>query len=166
VIKSKIVLPPWTERAGGKAGWRSWVESEVKRCRARAKKWAKKRGRTGSDLGSSSEWREAIIRALIACGGSGQYSHLPLSLATPGKNTDWNWPSLDHVEAINIPCVAVETRLVNDMKSIMSVPEFREMVAHIAAVQGVALQPLPDGWRCSRSFAIPEPVDEPPLPNT
>ena len=165
MIKSKIVLPTWTKSAGGEARWRSWVESQVKRCRARAKKWAKKRGGAGSDLGRPSEWREAIIRALIVCDGSGQYSHLPLSLATPGKNTDWNWPSLDHVEATNIPSVAVETRLVNDMKSIMSCTEFRDMVAHIAAVHGVAPQPLPNGWRCSRSFAIPEPVDEPPLPN-
>ncbi len=166
MIKPKVALPPWTKSAGGENRWRSWVESQVTRCRARAKKWLKKRGLPALDLGRASEWRDAIIQALHACGGLGLYSHLSLSLAAPGKNTDWNWPSLDHVEAPNVPSVAVETRLVNDMKGIMSTREFREMVSHIAAVNALPPQILSDGWRCSRSFAIPEPVDEPPLSNT
>lgn len=166
VIKRKRVLPSWTKSAGGDALWQSWVKKQVTRCCARAKMWVKKHGRNSSDLGRASQWREAIIQALHDCGGSGQYSRLPLSLAAPGKNTDWNWPSLDHVEAPNVLSVAVETRLVNDMKGIMSASEFLEMVSHIAAVNAVPPQALPDGWRCSRSFAIPEPVDEPPLSNT
>lgn len=163
--RPKFVPPEWTDLAGGRDRWSAWVEGQVQRCCQRAKNWAKKRGRSRTELPGAAEWRAAIVQALVTCGGRGWYSGLPLSLAPPGRNTDWDWPSLDHVDAPNIPTVALETRLVNDMKSIMSNAEFSAMAAHIAHIHGIALQPLPQGWQCVRSFAIEEPIDEPPLPD-
>ncbi len=57
----------------------------------------------------------------------------------------------------------LETRLVNDMKSIMSDEEFRTLIGHLAVVLNVKLEER-ENWQCHRSFAIEEPPEvEPPL---
>ena len=58
----------------------------------------------------------------------------------------------------------LETRLVNDMKTIMSDEEFRTLIGHLAAVLKVKVKEQ-ETWQCRRSFAIEEPPEtEPPLP--
>jgi hypothetical protein len=86
-----------------------------------------------------------------------------LERSPPLKETDWNWPSIDHLKDAGTAEVAIETRLVNDMKTIMSEKEFGEMVAHLAQALKVTAQRLPPDWRCERSFAVKQKVDEPPI---
>lgn len=85
-------------------------------------------------------------------------------MAAPRKGTDWNWPSIDHVETPAVASVVLETRLVNDMKTIMSEQEFREMIGHLASVLSVQATNLRQDWNCKRSFAIEQPDEEPALP--
>jgi hypothetical protein len=160
--KSKVKLPDWVCEAGGDERWKAWVERQVRRCGARAKKWARARGWLNAPKPSTGQWRRAIVEAIWASQGRGAYSQFPLSMAPPHINTDWNWPSVDHVDASNIANVAIETRLVNDVKGIMSEPELRSLVAHLAAALDVTPE-LQAHWSCRRSFAQPEQVLEPPL---
>lgn len=155
-------MPEWVVQAGGSERWEVWIESQVKRCATRAKKWARARGTPNEPRPATAQWRQAIVDAISASGGRAAYSQFPLSLAAPRLNTDWNWPSVDHVEAPNVARVALETRLVNDVKGIMSEPEFKSLVAHLASVMGVTPEHQPN-WACRRSFAQPEQVLEPPL---
>jgi hypothetical protein len=85
-------------------------------------------------------------------------------MAHPRQNTDWNWPSVDHLKAPNVAEVAIETRLVNDVKGIMTEEEFRGLVSHLAFVMKGTPTPSENlNWQCGRSFAAPEPAGEPPL---
>jgi len=114
---------------------------------------------------TQAQWREAIFDALRVSEGRGSYSRLPLSLAFPRKSTDWNWPSVDHVAGPGVARVVLETRLVNDMKTIMSDEEFLSIIGHLAAVLKVRVKEVEDSWNCRRSYAIDEPPEaEPPLP--
>jgi hypothetical protein len=160
--RSEVRLPEWVVEAGGSETWVLWVEGQVKRCVTRAKKWARARGRPNEPRPATSDWRKAIVDAIWASGGRAAYSQFPLSMAATRRNTAWNWPSIDHVEAPNVARVALETRLVNDVKGIMSEPEFKSLVAHLASVMGVTPKHQPN-WACCRSFAQPEQVLEPPL---
>ena len=157
-------LPEWTGAAGGRKAWQRWLDRKVGICVLRAVGWAVKRGRSVDDLPSRSEWREAILEAMKNCQGRGYYSGLQLSLAPPRKSTDWNWPSVDHLSDPGAAQVVLETRLVNDMKTIMSDEEFRTIVGHLAFVMAVPVVQLPENWSCRRSFAVEEQPDEPPLP--
>ena len=157
-------LPAWTEQAGGRSAWKKWLEGKVNSCLRRANKWAEKHGISADDLPTPAEWRAAILSAMEASGGAGHYSQLDLSLASPRKSTDWNWPSVEHLEDPGTASVALETRLVNDMKTIMSEAEFRDMVGHLAAGFSISPAGLPVGWKCRRSFASEQPDEEPPLP--
>ena len=157
-------LPAWTESAGGRRAWKKWVEGKVNSCLRRANKWAEKRGISADDLPTPAQWRVAINAAVEQCLGFGHYSKLELSLAAPRTCTDWNWPSIEHLEGPGVAAVAIETRLVNDMKTIMSEPEFRAMIGHLSAVLSITAGSLPTGWGCHRSFAAEQPDEEPPLP--
>lgn len=159
------MLPAWTESAGGRDAWKKWLEARVTRCGRRAAIWASKRRKSIDQLPTPAEWRRAIVDALRSSAGRAYYSRFPLSLTTPLKSTDWNWPSVDHVSGPDVAKVVLETRLVNDMKTIMSEEEFRQIVGHLAAVLDVSAKELGSNWQCQRSFAIEEPPDaEPPLP--
>jgi len=85
-------------------------------------------------------------------------------MAPPRQNTDWSWPSVDHLKAPNIAEVTIETRLVNDVKGIMTEEEFKELISHLAFVMKITPQENVN-WQCGRSFAAPEPPREPPLPS-
>jgi hypothetical protein len=154
-------LPEWTEEAGGRTAWEKWVDDKVDSCEKRAKKWAAKRNKLGP-LPTRGEWRAAIRSAIKESGGVGRYSRLNLSLEDR-KNTDWNWPSVEHLAGSGTANLGLETRLVNDMKTIMSEAEFIAMVGHLALTFGISAARLSSDWRCSRSFAVEQPDDEPPL---
>jgi hypothetical protein len=159
----KIELPDWTEAAGGRDRWHAWVEGQVRRCRARAAEWVRDHGRSLLLRPGAGEWRQAILAALKKSEGCGAFSRFALSMAPPRKSTDWNWPSVDHLKAPNVAEVAIETRLVNDVKGIMTEEEFRSLIGHLAVAMNVIPRENLD-WRCGRSFAAPEPPSEPPLP--
>lgn len=156
-------LPLWIEGAGGVGPWQSWLTRRVRSCRKRAKDWAQKQRNAPRELPTANEWREAIVEALHSSEGRSQYSRFPLSVAPPRKDTDWNWPSVDHRGSPASTNVVIETRLVNDMKTIMSETEFLELVGHLAAVHRVEVR-TQEGWTCRRSFALEQAPDEPPLP--
>jgi hypothetical protein len=84
-------------------------------------------------------------------------------MAHPRQHTDWNWPSVDHLKAPDVPEVVIETRLVNDVKSIMTEEELSGLIGHLAFVMNLTPRENPT-WQCARSFAAPEPPSEPPLP--
>ncbi len=164
MAKSGDNLPAWVDQAGGRPAWKKWLEVRVNSCLLRANKWADKRGSSADDLPTRSEWRVAILSAMEQSAGIGHYSKLGLSLTPPRKNTDWDWPSIEHLEGPGEATVALETRLVNDMKSIMSETEFRAMIGHLSIALSIPAGNLPDGWSCRRSFAVEQPDEEPPLP--
>lgn len=163
-MKTEIKLPDWTEEAGGRTAWKEWLNRRVMTCVRRAADWAAKRGRIVDNLPTPPQWRESIVSAMAVSQGLGYYSKLPLTLAPPLKSTHWNWPSVDHVCGPGVAEVVLETRLVNDMKTIMSKDEFLAVIGHIAAVHAVTAATLPKDWTCRRSFAVEEQLDEPPLP--
>jgi hypothetical protein len=70
---------------------------------------------------------------------------------------------VDHVVDPATPFVVIETRVVNDMKTILDEAEFRNMIGHLAHVLGAPAKRLPDGWCCKRSYGVPQRPDEPPL---
>ena len=161
---TNVDLPEWTESAGGRECWRTWIEAQVKRCCRRAAKWVKARGDLSEPRPTTAEWRQAIVAAVHRSRGRGAYSDFPLSMASPRQNTDWNWPSVDHLRTPNVAEVAIETRLVNDVKGIMTEEEFCNLIAHLAFVMKLAPHEN-SGWQCGRSFTGPEPLSEPPLPD-
>lgn len=157
-------LPAWTESAGGRGAWKRWLDAKVNSCVRRASRWAEKRGLLAEDLPTPAEWRSAILRAMEESQGSAHYSRLMLSLEPPRKATHWNWPSVDHIQSPGVAKIVLETRLVNDMKTIMSEQEFRDMISHLAFVLATQPTSLEDGWKCERSFAVEQSDDEPVLP--
>jgi len=158
-----IELPQWTHAQGGTSKWQDWIRAKTKSCMTRAVKWSAKQAKPVA-LPTRAEWMNAIIAAVENSGGRGCYSRLPLSLAPPRKPTDWNWPSVDHSKDPGTAELVLETRLVNDMKTIMTPGEFQEVVGHLAAVLKIAVKTLPASWKCDRSFAGLQEPDEPALP--
>jgi len=162
VPAASAVLPPWleAEQAGGRTRWEKWIKNKVASCMKRARKWK----RSDGSLPSASEWRQAIRSALWESNGYAHYSRLPLSLSpSTAVSTDWNYPSVDHCISPGIAEVVIETRLVNDMKTIMSPQEFLEVIGHLAATPQVEVKTLPPDWHCDRSFARPQKFHEPAL---
>lgn len=116
---AKYEMPAWTEKAGGKKKWRKWLDGQASRCFKRARKW--------SGASTREQWRRAIHRALRENrGGTGHYSGFPLSLDLTPPWTHALWPSVDHVKDPGTVKVVLETRLVNDMKTILDEGEFRK----------------------------------------
>ena len=74
------------------------------------------------------------------------------------------WPSVDHVEDPSVPNLVFETRLVNDMKTILTQEEFRKVIGHLAHVLSVQVGALADNWVCDRSYGVKQGTGEPPLP--
>ncbi len=155
-------FPEWVDTAGGPDKWDKWVKGKVASCDSRAKKWAKQPGNCDERLPRRVDWRDAIRKALNSSDGYGYYSKLPLSLCDV-ECTAWNYPSVDHVNGPGVANVVLETRLINDMKTIMDEEEFFAMVGHLAAVHEIKIDKMPD-WKCRRSFAVKQKTDEPALP--
>jgi hypothetical protein len=129
--------------------------------------WARKH--PGARAPRLAVWTDAIWSASGRCDGRAYYSCWPLSLDVSRAGLDerpWEnarWPSVDHLVDPITPNVVIETRLVNDMKTILGEGEFREVVGHLAHVLGVPSKRLSDEWCCTRSFGVPQRPDEPPL---
>lgn len=104
-------------------------------------------------------WQRASVRAT---GDpykelTGYYSGLPLDPTLP--HTDAMYPSHDHLAGREDHSKAVlETRLVNDMKSILTEDEFWGMIEHLYAVGlekkkvSNKLQKLKKGWKPAGDF--------------
>jgi hypothetical protein len=155
-------LPDWIEEAGGLPAWRKWLTGKFRSCRKRASDWALRQRNPTIELPTAKEWRESIVTALHSSRGLGYYSQFPLTLR-PQRETDWNWPSVDHQGSPASTSLVIETRLINDMKTIMSETEFLELIGHLASVHQVEVRARPS-WSCQRSFAREQSPDEPPLP--
>ncbi len=161
-VVSPDILPAWTKVAGGERKWREWAKRQAARCHRRAKTWVAKRGGSGT-VSTRVKWREAIMDAIRNSDGRGHFSRLPLSLEG-AKPTDPQWPSIEHLVDPADLDVALEQRLFNDMKSILSIEEFRSAIGHLVSVLAVQPKKLPDQWRPARSFGTAEKSEEPPLP--
>ena len=109
-------LPDWMSPAGGRKKWADWIERQAARCRKRARDWYASRKQTAT-VATKAEWRLAILNAAEACGGRGHFSQLPLSLELPA--TDARYPSLEHLRGPADCTIAIELRVVNDMKTIL-----------------------------------------------
>jgi hypothetical protein len=157
-------LPSWVEGSGGRQRWNKWVNSQVKRCDGRAKKWLKKR-RSRRQKPSRKDWRMAILLAIATCDGRGHYSKLPLTLNHSDGPTHSMWPSVEHLKDPATAEVALETRLVNDMATIMNEAEFVKMLAHLSVVMNIRPNLLTDDWHPMRSFSAKQDEEEPPLPS-
>jgi hypothetical protein len=159
----KTKLPAWTDGTGGGSDlWEAWIDRQRDRCHRRAKKWATA-NQPNRLLPSRKDWKQEILSAVEKSNGCGHYSRWPLRLG--GPTSDWSYPSVDHCVDPGTAEVVIETRLVNDMKTIMSPKEFREMIGHLAATLKIEAHEL-SAWRCSRSFAGPQKVEEPALPSS
>lgn len=142
-------LPNWI-RAEDQAKWAKWVKIRAASCRRREKKCGEKTGNGRATRGNV-RWTEKILEALHHCEGFAAYSHLKLDISQP--HTSPFYPSIDHVEGIGSAKVKVETRLVNDMKTILDETEFKQVIGHLASALGAKAVRLKDGWKPKRTFA-------------
>jgi len=156
----KVRLPSWAEAQGGRDRWTKWVKARAASCHRRARKWKKKTNQSLT-LPRKSEWTDAIVSALNACTGVAAYSGWELDVTLPA--TSPLYPSVDHVAGLGTAQAAIETRLVNDMKTILDAAEFKKVIGHLAIALGVQGTLLPDGWTPKRTFCGRQTLDEPPL---
>jgi len=155
--------PNWVRKQDAESQWREWIETKVSNCDRRAKAWARDRGNT--PVPTRNQWAKAIWKSLLDSKGFGYYSKFPLSLLEK-ENTHWSWPSVDHVSSLDETKVVIEVRLVNDMKTIMTQQEFRDMIGHLACTGKIKIKKVKNNWSCKRSFKGSEkPTQEPPLPS-
>jgi hypothetical protein len=158
-------LPPWTIGAGGTDRWKRWIVKKAGACFRRAKKLAEKRG-ISRRLPTKAEWRHAIVIAVQQSDGRGHFSRLPLSLDTCRNEKHACWPSIEHLDGTFSTNVAIELRIFNDVKTILTIAELRRVVGHLAVTMNAPLVRLDDNWECDRSYAVEQPSDEPPLPRS
>jgi hypothetical protein len=123
---SEITIPSWT-KPEEKQLWLTWIENWVKGCSNKA------------GVGTCGVWRKAVVGALEKSNGRFHYSGLkiPPLRSIPHGSDDPLWPSIDHVEGRRDMNLAVETRIVNDMKSLLSESEFKTVIGHLAASMNV-----------------------------
>jgi|GEM_PF-5408272 len=146
----KYSMPDWVHGNGGEEAWRKWLDNRAKGCHRRAKKFIKKYG--GQYSLTASDWKVEIHKALQSTDGIGIYSQLPLSL-NDKKETHPMWPSVDHLSDDLTPKVAIDTRVINDMKTILSEQEFKDIVSHLFTKMKLEVKALEDTWRPKRDYA-------------
>jgi hypothetical protein len=95
-----------------------WLNNRVNGCYKRA-----------LNRKSQAEWRRAIKKAIAASDGVCPYTGVTLDFGLPSY--DPFYPSLDHKKGLDSTDLGITTRIVNDMKSIMSEGEFLKMVTRI-----------------------------------
>lgn len=143
-------MPDWVQNNGGEKAWQKWLKNRANSCHQRAKKFVKKHG--GQYSLTASDWKEEIHKALLSCNGVGCYSKLPLSL-NDKQETHPMWPSVDHLRDDLTPKVAIDTRVINDMKTILSEQEFKDIVSHLFIKMELEAKALTDNWRPGRDYA-------------
>lgn len=109
---------------------RRWITNRVRSCCRRSSRDIPRK-----------EWREAITKAVEDSDGLCPYTGVPLDFDLP--HTDAFYPSLDHVDGPDSLDLVVTTRLVNDMKNIMSEGEFLRLVEHIYRYRVIGEIPPP-----------------------
>lgn len=153
--------PEWMRNSGGSHRWSEWATAQARRCRTRALKSARRRKSPAKPPGLA-EFRRAILGAMSRSNGRAYFSHFPLSLAVSSGHPCH--PSVEHLDGVESTNVVLETRMVNDMKSIMDEKEFIDLIGHMSSELKIAARKLDDSWRPARDFAGPAEIDEPPLP--
>ena len=148
VKKSEVYeqLPDWVDKCGGRDRWTTWVNYRASSFSARAKK-------LGGDPSENSVpvWRDAVMTALHQNESNRyHYSHFPAALHEDKGHP--MYPSLDHVNGPLYKALVLESRLVNDMKTIMSETEFSTMVGHLATTMKPDLCRQSDDWRCKGTY--------------
>ncbi len=167
-VRLGLVLMTW-DRAMNKQevdSWTIWVKNRASGCVKREKAWLKKNGRSPSQAIEPGMWRERIIKALAKQrDGRGYFSRLPLKLSRLRPPTDALYPSVDHLDGPSKHRIVIETRLFNDMKTILSERQFWSAIRHLAEVSTEFIpKKLNDNWKPHRDFAGPEKERiEPPL---
>ena len=151
--KDGYELPSWVGKSGGEAAWRKWIEARASSCQSRGRKWIAKRG-LKKRVPTKEEWRWAIVEAIKKSEGLFHYSKWPMSLKIQGLRDSSSpmWPSLDHAKDPATINVVIESRLVNDMKNILTENEFREIVGHLAVTMEAKKKRISDLPKLSRSY--------------
>ncbi len=140
-------LPAWTKDAGGTKKWAIWIKKKAEICAVRARKCSNKKKSI-----PIKKWREEILKTIKKMkSNNAAYSGFPLDLSKKSNNP--MYPSLEHINGPLKANVVIETRLVNDMKTILNEKEFYELIAHITKVKKLNPKKLPDKWRCIRDYA-------------
>ncbi|MHA1670881.1 MAG: hypothetical protein ACTSV5_09915 [Promethearchaeota archaeon] len=122
-------LPKWLKKQN-EGKWIKWVNTKTVSCRNREVKYLKKKKDNIKIPHSSSEWREAVLKALNNCkDGKAIYSKYKLDINLDSSNP--YYPSIEHIERIDKLNLGVEIRIVNDMKSILSEDEFFEFIIRL-----------------------------------
>ena len=122
--------------------------------------------------GKGARKKKALARCLIGKEVRGYLSDLPLN---PNSSpTDSMYPSIEHLSGpTDQQDIVVEARIINDMKSHLSEPEFWSVVEHLFAVgvsKGKIKAPfgkrLPESWRPERHYLVEsiKPISETPTP--
>lgn len=139
------------EQASLPPQWKTWLEYKVHSCRKRAEEYAEKNKIGKRYIPTREKWRDAILKALRECEGVGHYSRFPLSVRL--SSNDPRYPSVDHLGTPLNLRVVIETRLVNDMKSILSEKEFIKMITHLYKTSHNKKSDLPLNKKpCKRSY--------------
>ncbi len=136
-------LPGWIESRHMQS-WLGWIEKRVKACVDRART-------AGAKECSREAWRRAIVESFP---DDGRYHYSRFPIRTPdGDNTHAMSPSIDHCQGVTTLDLVIESRLVNDMKTILSEKEFKEIVGHLCCTLKARPGKREDNWECTRNFA-------------
>jgi len=131
---------------GGRKKWADWVNNRATSFSARAKRKSE-----CPEKHTVPRWREAVVCSLNKMPDNrAHFSKLPLSLKR--EATDPLYPSADHLENPENFHLVLETRLVNDMKTILTESEFKKVLAHLVWALKIKSRKLPENWQCQRDF--------------
>ncbi|MBK8205286.1 MAG: hypothetical protein IPK87_00705 [Planctomycetes bacterium] len=136
-------MPKWTADREGVQPWASWVSTKVQTCMERAKK-ANEKQASPKRLPTQEEWLEAVLDALSKSEGIGAYSKFRLSLGHGSAHG--LYPSIEHISTPLDTELKVEVRVVNDMKSILSVKEFKLLCEHLVQTLDGKPGTIGDDW--------------------
>jgi hypothetical protein len=144
-VKSK--LPSWIKDYQ-KINWINWIENRVNSLSRKAKK-----DKLPIKYHGIRFWRENVVNALCRIeDGKASYSKIPLNIDSKKKDKHPLYPSVDHVDGPKGIKIEIETRLVNDMKSILDIGEFKELVAQLVLTMETGQSYLKAGWEPKRTF--------------
>ncbi|MCK4644033.1 hypothetical protein KAU32_10425 [bacterium] len=142
-------LPEWA-KIQNIDKWVHWVKNKASSCQSRSRKHQNVACGDSNAKVNLLQWREAVLKALKESKGKGRYSQFDLDITRKCKHP--LYPSIEHLEGLHTPKLAVETRIVNDMKSILAEREFFDIISHISFVNGIRPRAIKEEIKLSRSF--------------